>query len=323
MDEKNQPLPSEEQEIPAGGPADDTVVAYRPTEPRVRVVLIAQLAFVLVGAVLGTLFYLLIAAVAGWETGSTAVLGETGLPTDRWQLRTMLALSHFCTFVLAGAACVWLFYRRYVPESGPRVWLTWRDYLGLGRAPRAGTVGLALLLMIAAVPLVLYTYELNRELPLPEFMRESAESANEALKALLRMEHAGELLANLVLVALLPAIGEELIFRGIVQQQLMRRIESPAVALVLSAALFSFVHFQFDGFLPRLVLGLVLGWMYWRTHNLWVPAAAHFFNNGLQVVGQYLYHRELSTVDLEQDITVPWYSAVVSVVLLLLLMRRF
>jgi membrane protease YdiL (CAAX protease family) len=141
------------------------------------------------------------------------------------------------------------------------------------------------------------------------------------LKALLRMDNLGELLANLTVIALLPAIGEEIVFRGVVQQQLMRRIANPWVALAVSSAIFSFFHFQFEGFLPRLILGFLLGWLYWKTQNFWVPVLAHFFNNGLQVVGQYLYGKEVSTIDFEQDIQVPWFAAAISAFLVWTTMR--
>ena len=138
---------------------------------------------------------------------------------------------------------------------------------------------------------------------------------------MLRMDNPGELLANLTVVAVLPAIGEEIIFRGVIQQQLMRRIANPWVALIVSAAIFSFFHFQFEGFLPRLILGLLLGWLYWRTGNFWVAALAHFFNNGVQIVGQYFYGDETTTMDLEKDIQVPWFGAAISVFLVWTAMR--
>lgn len=145
--------------------------------------------------------------------------------------------------------------------------------------------------------------------------------STEALKALLRMETPLELLANLTLLAVLPALGEELVFRGILQRQLMRRIANPWVVILLSGAIFSFIHFQFEGFLPRWLLGVLLGWLYWRTGNFWVPVLAHFANNALQVVGQYLYGQKLTTVDLEQDVQIPWLAALMSAALVVVVAR--
>lgn len=171
--------------------------------------------------------------------------------------------------------------------------------------------------MLLSVPLVLYVYQLNRALPIPEALRQAEEQANEMLKALLHMDDGWELLANLGLIALLPAVGEELVFRGVVQQQIERLVRSPWLAIVLAGTVFSVAHFQFEGFLPRLLLGILLGWLYWRFQNFWVPVAAHFANNAVQVVAQYLYHEEVSSLNLEDDITVPLSLAALSAVLTL------
>jgi uncharacterized protein len=122
------------------------------------------------------------------------------------------------------------------------------------------------------------------------------------------------------IMALIPAIGEELVFRGILQQQLMRKL-TPIVSILLAGAIFSAIHFQFEGFFSRWLLGALLGWLYWRTQNFWVPVAAHFFNNAFQVVAQYFYASDLSTMDLEKDVEVPWFVAAISVFLIVVVMR--
>jgi membrane protease YdiL (CAAX protease family) len=126
----------------------------------------------------------------------------------------------------------------------------------------------------------------------------------------------------LVIIALLPAIGEEVVFRGVLQRQVQRVIFPTWLAILIAAAIFSAIHLQFEGFLSRWLLGVLLGWLYWQTGNLWVPAIAHFFNNAIQVLGQYLYKNDISTVDLEKDIDVPWYFALVSLVLVLWIIRN-
>lgn len=270
------------------------------------------LASLMLGATAVVLYQGLATAV-GWDTEliSTGLRADAA-PAERWQMRVLLALSHLLTFVLAGWAVVRLFY----PPTTRAL-----DYLRVRRPPQALVVGGAVSLMLLALPLVLYAYEWNRSLPIPDALRQSEAEANEMLKELLRMDNMWEFLANLVLIALLPAIGEELVFRGVVQQQLMRLVREPWVAILLAGAVFSFAHFQFEGFLPRLLLGVLLGWLYWRFQNFWVPAAAHFANNGLQVLAQYLYHRDVSTLNLEEDISVPVYLALFSAASVLYLAR--
>lgn len=286
--------------------------------PKVRVVLLAQFGFCVAGSLLGALLFQLIALLAGWDTGLMAGnLGPDSPPAEVWQMRLLLALSHLGTFVLAGWLTVRLFYPARQAFGTP-----WPDYLGARQAPRGPVLGWAIGLMLVSLPLVLFAYNLNKMVPLPEALRFMEDQTEEALKALLNMQSAGELIANLLLLALLPAIGEELVFRGVLQRQLMRRIARPWVVILLSAAVFSFVHFQFEGFLPRWLLGIFLGWLYWRTGNFWVPVAAHFANNALQVIAQYLYGQKISTLDLEQDVDIPWAAAAVSAALVYWIMRQ-
>jgi membrane protease YdiL (CAAX protease family) len=230
------------------------------------------------------------------------MLAADAPPVERWQVRLLLGISHIFTFLIAGWAVLRFFY-----PPNRNVW----KYIKADKVPDVRLLLTGIFLILLAIPLVLFTYNLNQALPLPESLRMLEEQANESIKGLLQMDNGLELFANLFLIALLPALGEELVFRGVVQQQLMRRM-GPWVAIVLGAAIFSFIHFQFEGFLPRMLLGVLLGWLYWRSGNIWVPIGAHFVNNAFQVVGQFLYSRELSTVDLEQDIEVPWLVAAIS-----------
>jgi membrane protease YdiL (CAAX protease family) len=133
-----------------------------------------------------------------------------------------MGLGHFFMFLVSGALTVWIFYRGITQTQ-----TSWPDYLQTRQWPRLTTLLLGILLMAASMPLVLYSLNINQQIPLPEFFKTAELQAAETLKGLLQMEHAGELLANLVIIALLPALGEELVFRGVVQQQLMRRIANP------------------------------------------------------------------------------------------------
>lgn len=286
---------------------------YPASEPRVTLVLIVMLGFSLLFSMGGAMLFQLIALLAGWDSSAmSGILAPDAPPAERWQIRLLLGISHLATFILAGWATVRLF---YPPD---RVAIA---YLRADRRPELKTVLAGVFLILVSMPLVLFVYQINKALPLPESFRLLEDQTNDAIKGLLQMENPLELIANLTLIALLPAIGEELVFRGVVQQQLLRRIHQPWIALVLTAVIFSFIHFQFEGFLPRMLLGLLLGWLYWRTGNFWVPVAAHFANNGAQVLGQFLYNHDLSSIDMEEDVNIPWYAAAISVLLIWWIMR--
>ena len=125
---------------------------------------------------------------------------------------------------------------------------------------------------------------------LEEYLKMLEDTAQAATEKMLNVDTIGGLLFNLVVIALIPAIGEELTFRGVLQQSLTRRM-NPHIAIILSAAIFSFIHFQFYGFLPRMFLGLLMGYMFYITNSLWTSMLMHFVNNGAAVVLYYLSNK--------------------------------
>ena len=313
MEQDTEPnLPETPHEVAAQIPPATNIDA-----PPVRMVLGGQLLFSILLMVFAQMIFMAIAMMAGWDTDLRGGnIGADATPAERGQLRLLLGINNLFMYIIAGGATVWMFYRgtqRGLPH--------WADYLQVRQPPKALTIGLAVLLMLCSMPLVLYLLQINKMLPLPDAFHAMEDSTAEMIKGLLQMEGLAELGANLILIALIAGVGEELVFRGVLQQQLMRRIANPWVALALSAAIFSAIHLQFEGFLARWLLGMVLGWLYWRNRNLWIPIAAHSFYNALQVLAQYAYKKEISTVDLEQDIQVPWQAAVFSAFLMWAVMR--
>ncbi len=155
---------------------------------------------------------------------------------------------------------------------------------------------------------------------LEEYLKMLEETAAATTEKMLNVDTIGGLLLNLLVIALIPAVGEELTFRGVLQQGLCRKM-NPHAAIILSAAIFSFIHFQFYGFLPRMFLGILLGYMFYITGSIWTSIAMHFVNNGTAVVVYYLNHRGIIEVDAEHfgEATVSWLvviSAVVTVALI-------
>lgn len=154
---------------------------------------------------------------------------------------------------------------------------------------------------------------------LEDYMKALEETAKAATEKMLDVDTVGGMLLNLLIIALIPAVGEELTFRGLLQQSLTRKM-NPHVAIFLSAAIFSFIHFQFYGFLPRLFLGLLLGYMFYVSGSLWTSIVMHFVNNGSVVVLYYLNARGIIDIDAEhfgetQNVWLLATSAVLTVAL--------
>ena len=134
---------------------------------------------------------------------------------------------------------------------------------------------------------------------LEDYLKTLEETAKVATEKMLNVNTFGGLLFNLLIIALIPAIGEELTFRGVLQQSLTRGLKNPHIAIILSAAIFSFIHFQFYGFPPRMFLGILLGYMFFITNSLWTSILMHFLNNGSAVVVYYLNNRGLIDIDMD------------------------
>jgi membrane protease YdiL (CAAX protease family) len=173
-----------------------------------------------------------------------------------------------------------------------------RDYF----APRPLTSGWWPLgasgLLLCTVPLAATLLSWNAQLHLPaswqaleHWARGQEQHAQQLIHGLTRFQSAAQFLAALLVLALLPTVAEEVIFRGVLQRQLGRWLGSAQAGIWLTAVLFSALHVQFLGFVPRLLLGLILGYLYAWSCNLMVPMVAHFTQNAGQLLLLWLTQR--------------------------------
>lgn len=168
-------------------------------------------------------------------------------------------------------------------------------YLGFSKSINYTALLLSGAVIIIALPLINFTAEINQLLVLPEslswlevMMRNSELNAEKITKIFLDINSFGALLINILMMAIIPAIGEELTFRGLIQMSLAKKMNIH-IAIFISAFIFSFIHFQFFGFLPRFLMGLFFGYIFYWSGNLWFTIFAHFVNNGSAVILAYIY----------------------------------
>ena len=187
---------------------------------------------------------------------------------------------------------------------------------------------LTVAIMLLIHPFIAYLLQWNQNLVLPEFLEglqiwiEASElKAKQITEAFLEMSSMGDLLVNLILIALIPAIGEELLFRGVFQQLFAKWTGKVHLAIFISAFLFSAIHIQFFGFLPRFVLGIILGYMFYWSKNLWLPILAHFTNNAMAIIFIYPFVADKMQIDfLNDEIPVDIGGALISFLAVALLM---
>lgn len=223
--------------------------------------------------------------------------------------RLLIAISHLSIFIFPGLIFgYWHF--------GGEVWAK----VLLKTSPGVRFIFLGFVLLFVGAFFTQYIYGVNKLIPLPEWMIED-EAAKEALiLELLAMNNWLDLGITILVMAGLPAFGEELIFRGILQKYLVLWTKNAWIGIIISAAIFSAIHMQFQGFLPRMYLGILLGYAFWVSGSLWLPILLHFINNAAQVVMYYLYEHGKSSIDIMDGVAVNWIYGMGSLILTIIIM---
>lgn len=127
-----------------------------------------------------------------------------------------------------------------------------------------------------------------------------------------------------IVVAIIPAVGEELLFRGLIQNAFVKAIGNHHVAIWLTGFIFAAIHMQFFGLFPRMLLGVLFGYLYYWSGNLSVAMIGHFVNNGLAIVALYIAQQDIVTISTDQmEEAAPWPLVVLFVILLVFLIRAF
>jgi uncharacterized protein len=227
---------------------------------------------------------------------------------------------HLGLFILSSVFLAWAFGKKM------------GGYLYMKKTPGIEVFFLSVIIIFAAVPFINYILELNMQLRFPEFMKpvedwiyNTEQQAERVTHAYLRADTISVLLFNIFMIAVIPALGEEFMFRGVVLRILKDWSHSAHVAIWLSAILFSFIHMQFLGFFPRMILGVLFGYMVVWSGSIWPAVVAHFVNNAAAVVFFYLYQHQMTDGTLENigKGSHGIYFALLSIIVTLVLMFVF
>ncbi len=261
------------------------------------------------GNLVGSALMLGLAAAEGLDFNAVIKsLSENSPIGTRNFMRAVMLINHLFSFIIPSILTGWIVYKNNL-----------FGYFKLTKAPTLRIVILGFVFLVVSIPLVQYAYQLNKMLPLPEWMMDMESSTGNILEAIISKENFYEVIINILLIAVIPGIGEELMFRGLIQQQFGRLLQNEHLTVWLAAAFFSAIHMQFQGFLARLILGALLGYLLVWSRNLWVPMIVHFLNNGLQVIMIYVMNIKPSEMDkIEQGEKIHWTMGVASLMLVLI-----
>ena len=239
------------------------------------------LALIIIGLILGTVI------------GFAYVFITKSNPQDLNALRFMQISSQLFTFVFPPLAYAFLVKEKPVNALGLKnskiLWFL------IGSA-----------MIFAIMPLNSIFAEWNAGLTLPDsmskiesLMKQMQESATAMIEKFVSVDTIGGLILNLFMVAGLAAIGEELLFRSIIQTSLIKICKNAHVGILIASAIFSFIHLEFYGFVPRLILGMLLGYMFYFSGSIWVPMLMHFLNNGTVVLIYFLNNKDITNIDVD------------------------
>ncbi|SDM43041.1 CPBP family intramembrane glutamic endopeptidase [Siphonobacter aquaeclarae] len=234
-----------------------------------------------------------------WLTGSGDLVGFSTNPghyPNGW-LATMLVQALASLFSYAFSA--WVFIRLIekrnpfpAVKSSPLFWI------------------LTPVVVIAFIPFNGLVFEWNQLLPMPQWMLDMEQKLKALTEYLTDFRTPAHFLLGLLVIGVIPALGEEMLFRGTLQPIFQRWSGSTHVGILVAAAVFSAIHVQFMGFFPRMLLGALFGYLYVWSGNLWVPVWAHFVNNGFTVTMMHL--KKQGVTDVNPDENVPLAIAAVS-----------
>ena len=237
--------------------------------------------------------------------------------SSSWLLLGQATTANVCMFTIAP-----MWYWHHVEQQPLKALFPHRPvYLRLATL----TIGLTMAFVLAST----WIAQWNAALRLPMFLRDfevwaqqREVSLREVLKLLTSFEDIPSLIMGLVAMAVVPAVGEELLFRGVLQNMLYQGYRRRDAAIWASAVIFSAVHGQFYAFFPRLLIGALLGYIYWWTRNLLFPIIGHFCNNATVLLLIYLHRQGV----LAQDVTdatsfelpaLPWFILATGIAALL------
>ena len=278
-----------------------TGISHRPAWLSIILILImATLGFVVLGPLIGFLV-----AMPFYDGSLFDLVNKITNPIAHPEIRLPILIIQGCaTFV--GLILIPMLYLSAIEKRNALSWIT----------EKSTTLVIVVVTAVIVISFMAFNsifIEWNAHVTFPDFLKEFGEwareresLAEELTKFFTTFNSTGDFLFGMIVIALLPAIGEELVFRGMLQPEIFRASGNHHVAIWVSAIIFSAFHMQFYGFIPRMFLGALFGYLYVWSGNLLLPMIAHFVNNGFSVLMMYLYQQGIITIDMDSPEAAPW-----------------
>ena len=184
-----------------------------------------------------------------------------------------------------------------------------------------------ILILALTFPLSGALSEMAKVIPLPKDWKakfDAMETAREAQEAILiKINSLSKYIISMALIGILPAVFEELLFRGVIQNVLTKWFKGPWAAILVTAFIFSIIHMSFYGFFVRFALGIILGLVFYYSGSLWLAIIFHFLYNGIQVTALYIFNMGDNPNVKDVEGNFPIWAGVVALVFLIYALKRF
>lgn len=253
----------------------------------------------------------------GISIGQLLEFFETGgLRENLVLLKYFQSVQSLGMFVLPPFIIAWLYSRNT------------SEYLKMNALPSFSSYFLVIAIIFFSLPFIGFLSQLNQSISFPEgfqnlekWLVNKEDSAHELIQKFLAADNWRGLLVNVIIVGVLPAIGEEFVFRGVIQKIFSRWTKNAHIGILIAAFLFSAMHIQFYGLVPRFFLGVLFGYLMLWSGSIWLPVFGHFVNNTSAVV--YFYFTSNVNFRPEQYDSMNFADAAVLVSLFLVLLLGF
>lgn len=271
--------------------------------------------FILIGLLIGAFILAGAAAIVLWSSmvGGSLMDMEKGMlnPANADAVKVVQLVSSMVMFIVPAFV-----FARIVNKQPVK-------HLGLKTKFNISQVGLVVAMVFAGFYLSGALAELTNLIPISAKAKAMFEKMEKAyvdqVMVIANMKTFGEYLFSLMVIGLAPAIFEELIFRGAMQQLMVKWTRSAWVGIIITSIIFSAIHFSYYGFLSRLFLGIMLGFMFYYSKSIWLSILAHFLNNGFAVTMMFVLSKQgkLSKEIMDERFPI-WYGVVALAVIIAL-----
>lgn len=200
------------------------------------------------------------------------------------------------------------------------------DFFKVNRLPSLVNILLAAVVIACGIVFVNFIAELNKQIPLPDrlsYLRDTQGNADALIVSFFSENSNTHFFVLVLALAILPAIAEELFFRGVIQNMLQKSGMTAMAAIVVTGFSFSVMHLEFDNFVAIWMMGIVLGWLYYYSQNLWVSIIAHFLNNFSMIALKFAFFNGVTTTDMSETTSPPILLSLVCGIIMVLLLLWF